>query len=135
MVSIPKVTYNGFTSFHLAKWPIPSKRVATATIDLNRKLSFKNADFCIDAIINSYRYGRELQFVTLSRVPPVVEPRTDKQHTYYRMESGYLPLDYETANLLIELGYKIHSILDREKPLRIGAAKVVSAGSSLAELM
>ena len=135
VVGVPKINYTGFTSFHLAKWPIPSKHKAVATIDLERKLVFDKAEFCIDAIMNSWKYDRELQFVTLSHVPPEIVKRSDKEKRYYRLESGYLPLTRETASRLIDIGYKILDILDAAEPRKATVSKAISGESRLEELM
>lgn len=135
VVGVPKINYNGFTSYHLARWPIPSKHKAVATIDLERKLVFHKAEFCIDAVVNSWKYDKELQFVTLSRVLPEVVNRVDKEKRYFRLESGYIPLSRETASRFIDIGYKILDILDATEPRRTTVSKVVSGETRLEELM
>ena len=75
------------------------------------KYTLKDATFSIQLVTNSWKYGREVQFVAWSRKPPRLEKRSKNDSEYYRFEAGYLPGTHETAEMLRDVADKIDAIL------------------------
>jgi hypothetical protein len=80
------------------------------------KYTLPNSTFSIQAITNSYKYKRELQFVSWSRQPPILERRAKDNSEYYRFEAGYMPLTHETAQQLRDVADKIDAIVGYSEP-------------------
>lgn len=86
--------------------------LASAVINDSFKYVFNDSTFTVDLVTNSYKYGSELQFKAYSRRPPVLKPRVEKDHAYYRLEAGYLPVNYGTVRWLENLAYSLRAYLD-----------------------
>ena len=90
---------NGVSYWELVTCP-NTRHVASAILDDVYKLTYPASTFTVDLVADSWKYGAELQFKSYSRQPPVKVRRTDKEHDYYRLECGYLPLTLATAEAL-----------------------------------
>ena len=110
----PKIR-NGAFYYDLLVSPTTS-HLTTATVNEKEKLVFYDSMFSIGLVTNSWKYGSELQFVSFSRKPPVLERRVDKEHGYYRLECGYLPGTHETAQKLRNVADQIDTIIRYDEP-------------------
>lgn len=115
---LPRVTFNGFDSYHLAQWRIPDRHEATACIDKYQKLTYHKSNFSFDLIDKSWKYGTELQAVTWSYSKPEKGNRVDKNHNIYRMESAYIPVTLETAEKFERIGAAIRLLIGMPKQKR-----------------
>jgi hypothetical protein len=106
---------NGANYYDLLVTPTTS-HLTTATVNDKEKLVFPDSTFSIGLVTNSWKYEAELQFLSYSRKPPTLERRVDKEHTYYRLECGYLPGTHETAQQLRDIADKIDAILAYNEP-------------------
>lgn len=118
----PKVR-NGAKYYDLLVTPSTS-HLTTATVDAQDKLVFHDSLFTIGLVTDSYKYGSEAQFLSFSRKPPTLEPRVEKDHSYYRVECGYLPGTHQTADMLRDVADKIDTIIGYSTPtIQIGPHK------------
>jgi hypothetical protein len=111
----PKIR-NGAKYYDLLVTPTTS-HLTTATVNDKEKLVFPDSMFSIGLVTHSWKYGSELQFVAFSRKPPMLEKRVDKEHSYYRLECGYLPGTHETANKLREIANQLDAIIGYSEPV------------------
>lgn len=109
MVEPPRIR-NGAQYYELLRTMTTSGRT-TAIVDATMKLSYPESMFTVDLVTNSYKYGSEVQFKSYSVKPPTVEKRVDKEHSYYRLECGYLPATHQTAEKLREMADKIDAVI------------------------
>jgi len=77
------------------------------------KYTLPDSTFSIQAVTDSYKYGCELQFVSWSRQPPILERRSKGDSVYYRFEAGYMPLTHESAQQLRAVADMIDTLLQQ----------------------
>ena len=117
---------NGASYFELLRVPTTSGRT-TAIINDKEKLVYPDSFFTCDLITNSYRYGSELQFKSYSMKAPELKPRVDKDHSYYRLECGYLPASHETAEQLRDIADQIDRVIGYSVTTSISGSKKTGA--------
>jgi len=88
-----------------------TSHLASAIVDDNVKLVYPNSIFTVDLVTNSYKYGSELQFKAYSTFPPIRKARVDKEHNYYRLECGYLPVTTKTRDFFLQCAMEIDAVL------------------------
>jgi hypothetical protein len=81
-----------------------------------KKYTLTESTFSIQAVTDSWKYGAELQFVSWSRKPPILERRSKDNSEYYRFEAGYMPLTHETAQQLRKVADNIDAIIGYSEP-------------------
>lgn len=111
----PKIR-NGARYYDLLVSPTTS-HLTTATVNDKQKLVFHDSLFAIGLVMDSYKYGSEVQFISFSRRVPELKPRVDKEHGYYRVECGYLPASHETADQLRNVADQIDAIIGYSEPV------------------
>ena len=111
----PHRTYNDCDYYELLAMP-STTHLASAIINDTQKYVYPESLFSIDLITHSWKYDKELQFKSYSKEAPTLERRVDKEHFYYRLECGYLPVDLTTANKLEEIADLIRFILGVSMP-------------------
>jgi hypothetical protein len=114
---------NGCRYYELFKSPTTSGRV-TAIVNATQKLLYEDAFFTIDAITNSYKYGSELQIKAYSHTPPRLVPRTDKEHTVFRLDPCYLPLIHATAEQFRNVANSIDQTIGYSEPVVTAGQRV-----------
>jgi hypothetical protein len=113
-----------------------TSHLVTATVNDKEKLVFHNSVFSIGLVTNSWKYGCELQFVAFSREAPKLEKRVDKEHSYFRLECGYLPGTHETAEKLRECADQIDVIIGFSEPVvSYSPRRLINEKSNLAEIL
>lgn len=137
MISLPQAKIrNGAKYYDLLVTPTTS-HLTTATINDRDKLVFRDSQFSIGLVTDSWKYGAEVQFVAFTRKQPEVKRRVDKDHEYFRVECGYLVGSHDTAEMLRRVADKIDAILgygfDVHAEVRV-PKRVLTGKSNLAEL-
>jgi hypothetical protein len=109
--------------------------LSSCVFNESEKYVLPDSTFSIQAVTNSWKYGEELQFVSWSRKPPVLEKRAKDDSLYYRFEAGYMPLTHESADQLRRVADQIDNILYYSEPSVTFKGKVITEKSSLAEML
>ena len=125
---------NGAYYYDLLNSPGTTHRSSCVFND-REKFTLPDSTFSIQAVTHSWKYGSELQFVSWSRKPPVLEKRAKDDSAFYRFEAGYMPLSHETADLLRDVANQIDALLDYEAPTVSVKHKDFSRESNLAEIL
>ena len=112
-VSLPSpVIRNGARFYNLLTLP-NTRDMASATVDYDYKLTYPGAKFCVQAVTDSYKFSPELQFGSFSLSLPEQKRRGvyDSQYSHYaRTESGFLPLNHQTAIMLRSVADQVDAL-------------------------
>lgn len=112
--------------------------LATASLNAKEKIVY-NGHFVIDAIMDSWKFGCELQFNNWCFSAPSVRKRSHPDLNYFHVEPGRLPLTHETADLLRTLGDQIDMLINYSEPVMMysvaKAPRVFNEKSNLAEML
>lgn len=130
----PKIR-NGAYYYDLLNSP-GTTHLSSCVFNDTQKYVLPNSTFSIQAVTNSWKYGEELQFVSWSCKPPVLEKRAKDDSLYYRFEAGYMPLSHETADLLRCVAEKIDKIVSYSAlEIYFKPRPTLTEKSNLAELL
>ncbi len=132
----PKIR-NGAHYYDLLNSP-GTTHVSACIFNETQKYTLPDSTFSIQAVTNSYKYDRELQFVSWSRTPPRLEHRAKDDSEYYRFECGYIPLTHESAAQLRDVADKIDAIIGYSEPTLTFAVKpkqVLTMESPIADVL
>jgi len=89
--------------------------LSSCIFNSTHKYTLADSTFSIQAVTDSYKYGSELQFVSWSRQPPILERRSKDNSGYYRFEAGYMPLTHESAQQLRDVADMIDTLLYQDR--------------------
>ena len=110
----PDRVRNGVNYYDLLNSP-GTTHVSACIFNETQKYTLPDSTFSIQAVTHSYKYDKELQFVSWSRTPPRLERRTKDDSEFFRFECGYMELSRESAQALRDVANKIDAILDAEE--------------------
>ena len=125
---------NGALYFDLLNSP-GTTHLSSCVFSDTQKYTLPASTFSIQAVTGSWKYDRELQFVSWSREPPILERRAKDNSQFFRFEAGYMPLTHETSTQLREVANKIDAIIGYE-PVKVTVNPArLTVKSNVAELL
>lgn len=129
----PKIR-NGAAYYDLLNTP-GTTHLSSCVFNETQKYVLPESTFSIQAVTHSWKYDKELQFVSWSRKPPRLERRAKDDSEYYRFEAGYMPLKHETAEQLRIVADQIDNIIGYSEPVVTYSAKPAKEIKRLVEIL